>query len=58
MSKNEINEIIKKKQAIYDLKVDKKINKIGDGNKLEKYPIDKLPIFLQDNLENYKEWID
>ena len=50
--------LLKKKQAIYDLKVDKKINKIGDGNKLEKYPIDKLPIFLQDNLENYKEWID
>ena len=41
MSKNEINEIIKKKQAIHDLKVDKKINKIGDGNKHEKYPIDK-----------------
>ena len=58
ISKDEIDEIIKKKQAIYDLKVDKKINKIGDGSKLERYPLDKLPKFLQDNLKNYQEWID
>ena len=58
LSKEEINQIIKNKQAIYDLKVDKKINKIGDGNKLEKYPFNKLPKFLQDNLDKYKEWLD
>ena len=58
MSKNQIEEIIKNKQAIYDLKVDKKINKIGDGSKLEKYPLEKLPKFLQSNINNYKEWID
>jgi beta-1,4-mannosyl-glycoprotein beta-1,4-N-acetylglucosaminyltransferase len=58
MSKNEINEIIKNKQAIYDLKVDKKINKIGDGSKLEKYNLDKLPKFLQNNLTKYQDWID
>ena len=55
---NEINDLIKNKQAIYDLKVDKRVNKIGDGSKLEKYPTDKLPKFLQDNLNDYKEWID
>ena len=53
MSKNQIEEIIKNKQAIYDLKVDKKINKIGDGSKLEKYPLEKLPKFLQSNINNY-----
>ncbi len=58
VSKSEIEKIIKNKQAIYDLKVDKNINKIGDGSKLEKYPIKKLPKFLQNNLNNYKEWID
>ena len=58
MSKNKIDEIIKNKQAIYDLKVDKKSKKIGEGSKLEKYPLDKLPKFLQDNLKNYYEWID
>ena len=58
MSKNEINEIIKNKQAIYDLKVDKRVNKIGNGSKLEKYPLDKLPEFLKNNLNKYKDWID
>ena len=58
MTKTEINEIIKNKQAIYDLKADKKTNKIGDGSQLEKYSLNKLPKFLQDNIKNYKEWID
>ncbi len=58
MSKNEIEKIIENKQAIYDLKVDKKVNKIGDGSKLQKYPIDRLPKFLQNNLKIYREWLD
>ncbi len=58
LSVDEIDSLIKNKQAIYDLKVDKRVNKIGDGSKLEKYPTHKLPKFLQDNLNNYKEWID
>tara|TARA_E500000178_G_scaffold64797_1_gene61866 strand:- start:61 stop:957 length:897 start_codon:yes stop_codon:yes gene_type:complete len=58
LSVEEINDLIKNKQAIYDLKVDKRVNKIGDGSKLEKYPTDKLPKFLQDNLNDYIEWID
>ena len=58
LSVKEINDLIKNKQAIYDLKVDKRVNKIGDGSKLEKYPSNKLPKFLQDNLNDYKQWID
>ncbi len=58
MSKKEIDEIIKNKQAIYDLKVDKRINKIGNGSKLENYSLNKLPKFLQANINNYKQWID
>tara|TARA_B100001057_G_scaffold3277_1_gene2973 strand:- start:151 stop:1047 length:897 start_codon:yes stop_codon:yes gene_type:complete len=58
LSVEEIDRLIKNKQAIYDLKVDKRVNKIGEGSKLEKYPSDKLPRFLQDNLNNYKDWID
>ena len=58
MSAKEIDDIIKNKQAIYDLKVDKRINKIGDGSKLEIYPFNKLPKFLQENLNHFKEWID
>ena len=58
LSVEKINNLIKNKQAIYDLKVDKRVNKIGDGSKLEKYPTNKLPKFLQENLNNYKEWIE
>ena len=58
MTTNQIEDIIKNKQAIYDLKVDKKINKIGDGSKLEKYSINKLPKYLQLNKDKYKKWID
>ena len=58
MTITEIEDIIKNKQAIYDLTVDKTVNKIGNGNRLEKYPIEKLPKFLQNNLGSYREWID
>ncbi len=58
LSEDQINEIMKNKKAIYDLKVDKRMNKIGDGSKLEKYSIDKLPKFLKNNLNRYQEWID
>ena len=58
LSVDRINDLIKNKQAIYDLRVDKRVNKIGEGSKLEKYPTEKLPKFLQNNLNDYKEWID
>ncbi len=58
MSKEEIDKIIKNKQAIYDLKVDKRVNKIGDGSKLNQYPLKKLPKYLQNNIQKYQDWID
>ena len=58
MSESEIEDIIKNKQAIYDLKVDKKINKIGSGNKLVEHPLNKLPSYILENIEKYKDWIN
>ena len=58
LSLEEIKNIIKNKQAIYDLKVDKKVNKIGNGSVLEDYPLSKLPLYLQENKEKYKFWLD
>jgi len=58
LSVKQIEEIIKNKRAIYNLSVDKTENKIGNGNKLEKYELNKLPIYIQKNLNNLKEWID
>ena len=58
MSVQEIENIIKNKQAIYDLKVDKNVNKIGNGSKLEDYPLAKLPLYLKNNIEKYKNWLN
>ena len=58
LSLDQIDSIIKNKQAIYDLKVDKTVNKIGSGSKLVNYNFDKLPFYLKENKENYKEWLD
>ena len=53
---SEIEKIIKNKKAIYDLKVDKKINKIGNGSELVKFDLNKLPKFLNDNKNLYSNW--
>ena len=58
LNTKEIENIIKNKQAIYDLKVDKRVNKIGNGSILEDYPTNKLPIYLQKNKKKYEQWID
>ena len=55
---NQINEIIKNKKAIYNLNVDKSVSKIGNGDKLEKFELSKLPIYIQDNSSNLKKWIE
>ncbi len=58
MNTKEIENIIKNKQAIYNLNVDKRTNKIGNGSKLENYPTNKLPYYLQMNIKKYEQWID
>ena len=58
ISIEDINKIINGKIAIYDLNVDKRSNKFGNGKKLENHEINSLPKYLQNNSEKYKEWID
>ena len=58
LSVDEIQNIIENKKAIYDLKVDKRVNKIGDGSKLVKIKFEKLPIYIQQNKHNYMKWLD
>ena len=53
-----IKKIMENKQAIYDLRVDKTVNKIGSGDKLEKYKIENLPDVIKSNLNKYKQWLD
>ena len=58
LSVEEIQNIIENKKAIYDLKVDKRVHKIGDGSKLVKIKFEKLPIYIQQNKHNYMKWLD
>ena len=55
---NQIDEIIKNKKAIYNLNVDQRVSKIGNGNQLKKFELNKLPKYIQINKNNFKEWID
>ena len=55
---DEINNIIQNRQAIYDLKVDKRVNKVGSGSKLVKYNFEKLPNYLKENKEYFQKWLD
>ena len=57
LTTDNINEMIKNKNAIYDLTADKREDKFG-GSKLENYPLEKLPKFLKNNIKNYEKWID
>ena len=58
LSINQIKEIIKDKKAIYNLNVDKSINKFESGKKLKKFEFNKLPIYIQKNKDNFEDWID
>tara|TARA_Y100000590_G_scaffold451570_1_gene593174 strand:- start:355 stop:1245 length:891 start_codon:yes stop_codon:yes gene_type:complete len=58
LSTEGIKKIMKNKQAIYDLTVDKRVNKIGAGSKLIKFEFERLPEYIKNNKENYKNWLD
>ncbi len=58
LTSKQIKGIIDNKKAIYDLNVDKRVKKFGVGSKLKNFPITKLPIYLQKNLDKFKLWID
>ena len=58
LSVEEIENLIKNKKAVYDLTIDKRSQKMGDGNKLEKYDLDKLPPYINTNLIKFKDWLD
>ena len=53
-----IRKLMENKQAIYDLRADKTVNKIGTGDKLEKYNLENLPEIIKLNLDKYKKWLD
>ncbi len=58
LSVKKIENIIKEKKTIYDLKVDKSVSKFNKGQKLSSLSLNQLPNHIQSNLEKYKQWLD
>lgn len=60
LGKTKIKELINSNRTIYDMFGDKTSKKYGDEKrkKLEIYQFEKLPKFIQHNIEKYKNWID
>ena len=58
INSKDIKKIMENKHAIYDLRVDKTVNKVGTGDKLEKYNLENLPEVIKLNMGKYKEWLD
>ena len=58
LSVEDIDKIIKDKKAIYNLSVDKTANKVGNGNMLKKFEINKLPSYIIENRDAFKDWIE
>ena len=58
LSVAQIDKIIRNKQAIYDLKVDKTVNKIGNGSILKNFDLNKLPEYIVTNKNKFLDWID
>ena len=53
-----IKEIMENKKTIYNLKVDQKENRFGNQNKLQKVASNKLPLYIQNNLDKFANWIE
>ena len=60
LGEKKIDDLIKKNQTIYDMFGDKTSKKYGDDKRknLEIFDINKLPLYIQNNIEKFKEWID
>jgi len=60
LGKEKIEELIKNNSTIYDMFADKRANKYKDESRkqLEKFEINKLPLYIQKNLNKFKDWVD
>ena len=49
---------VEEKKAFYDLNVDQRASKFNKGQKLTLLDLNHLPIYIQNNIEKYKLWLD
>ena len=57
IDEDEIKNLINKKQAVYNLGIDKRGSKVGNGEILENFDIKNLPEYIQKNIYKYKDWL-
>ena len=60
LGKNNIKKLIKENKTIYDMFADKTSKKYGENSrkKLEIFETSKLPVYIQENFDKYKDWLD
>ena len=58
IDKEKISKLIEEKKAIYNLKVDSRLNKFDEGNKLKKLDLSLLPQYVKDNISMFNDWIE
>ena len=58
INKEKISKLIEEKKAIYNLKVDSRLNKFNDSNKLKKLDLSLLPQYVKDNISMFSDWIE
>ncbi len=49
---------IQNKESIYDLKTDMRKSKFDSGQKLTVLETNELPVYIQNNLDKYKQWLE
>ena len=49
---------IKNRESVYNLSIDKRVNKFSSGVKLEILEESKLPKYLIENKEKFRDWLD
>ena len=57
LNEEQIESLINKRKAIYDLNTDKKIQKFGEGQNLEKVDLSYLPNYINKKKDKYKDWL-
>ena len=58
INENDIQKLINDKQAAYNLGADQRGSKVGNGVILENFDNKKLPIYIQNNIEKYRDWLN
>ena len=58
INENDIQKLINNKQAVYNLAVDQRGSKVGNGGILENFDIKKLPLYIRNNTEKYRDWLN